>query len=166
MGPVSSGTGSSERLAVTRLLTACPDRPGIVAAVSEFLSARGANIASSSQYSTDPDGGEFLMRIEFQLPRGRLQSRQSFGGFGRSTLGRREGRIEETLGALASAFQPAGGAGEGGLRAGIPIKLADRLAQSLGQSFGALQQTPPSGEAVLFVGLGRQRIEFGQMMPQ
>jgi formyltetrahydrofolate deformylase len=82
MGPVSSDTGSGGRLAVTRLLTACPDRPGIVAAVSEFLSARGANIASSSQYSTDPDGGEFLMRIEFQLPlddAGREELGEAFG---------------------------------------------------------------------------------------
>src|SRR5262245_33710818 len=46
----------------------CPDRPGIVAAVSTFLSARGANIVSSDQHSTDPEGGRFFMRIQFALP--------------------------------------------------------------------------------------------------
>jgi len=48
-----------------RLLIACPDRPGIVAAVSTFLARRGVNITSSAQYSTDPRGGRFLMRLEW-----------------------------------------------------------------------------------------------------
>ncbi len=50
-----------------RLLIACPDRPGIVAAVSQFLFAHGANILSSDQHSTDPQGGQFFMRMEFFL---------------------------------------------------------------------------------------------------
>jgi len=50
-----------------RLLIACPDRPGIVAAVSGFLFERGANIVSSHQYSTDPAGGRFFLRTEFFL---------------------------------------------------------------------------------------------------
>jgi formyltetrahydrofolate deformylase len=50
-----------------RLLIACPDRPGIVAAVSEFLFDFGANIVRSDQYSTDPEGGAFFMRVEFAL---------------------------------------------------------------------------------------------------
>jgi formyltetrahydrofolate deformylase len=50
-----------------RLLIACPDRPGIVAAVSGFLFERGANIVSSHQYSTDPSGGRFFLRTEFFL---------------------------------------------------------------------------------------------------
>jgi formyltetrahydrofolate deformylase len=50
---------------IARLLTSCPDRPGIVAAVAGFLFARGANILSSDQHSTDPSGGRFLMRVEF-----------------------------------------------------------------------------------------------------
>jgi formyltetrahydrofolate deformylase len=49
-----------------RLLVACPDRPGIVAAVASFLHAAGANITSSAQHSTDPMGGRFLMRMEFE----------------------------------------------------------------------------------------------------
>ena len=53
-----------------RLLIACPDRPGIVAAVSGFLFAREANIVSSHQYSSDPSGGRFFMRTEFFLEPG------------------------------------------------------------------------------------------------
>src|ERR1700728_4923520 len=50
-----------------RLLVACADRPGIVAAVSGFLFDRGANIVSSHQYSSDPSGGRFYLRTEFFL---------------------------------------------------------------------------------------------------
>lgn len=50
-----------------RLLIACADRPGIVAAVSGFLFERGANIVSSHQYSSDPTGGRFFLRTEFFL---------------------------------------------------------------------------------------------------
>ncbi len=59
-----------------RLLIACPDRPGIVAAVSGFLFEQGANIVSSHQYSTDPTGGRFFLRTELFLP-GVLESAQS-----------------------------------------------------------------------------------------
>ncbi len=54
-----------------RLLISCPDRPGIVAAVSGFLFAQQANIVSSHQYSSDPSGGRFFLRTEFFLPEGR-----------------------------------------------------------------------------------------------
>lgn len=50
-----------------RLLVACADRPGIVAAVSGFLFEIGANIVSSHQYSSDPSGGRFFLRTEFFL---------------------------------------------------------------------------------------------------
>jgi formyltetrahydrofolate deformylase len=50
-----------------RLLISCPDRHGIVAAVSGFLADRGANIVSSAQYSTDPEGGAFFMRMSFAI---------------------------------------------------------------------------------------------------
>jgi formyltetrahydrofolate deformylase len=49
------------------LLISCPDRPGIVSAVSTFLFQRGANITESAQHSTDPIGGMFFMRTEFHL---------------------------------------------------------------------------------------------------
>ena len=51
-----------------RLLVSCPDQPGIIAAVSRFLFERGANIVHSDQHSTDPSGGLFFLRVEFQLP--------------------------------------------------------------------------------------------------
>ncbi len=51
-----------------RLLISCPDRPGIVAAVSQCLCEQGANIVHSDQHTTDPAGGIFFMRIEFDLP--------------------------------------------------------------------------------------------------
>ncbi|MDT7918982.1 MAG: formyltetrahydrofolate deformylase [Meiothermus sp.] len=51
-----------------RLLITCPDRPGIVAAVSGFLFEHGANITDLDQHSTDPEGGLFFMRLEFQTP--------------------------------------------------------------------------------------------------
>jgi formyltetrahydrofolate deformylase len=52
---------------VARLLVACPDRHGIVAAVSTMLAAAGANIVQSDQYSTDPEGGRFFLRMEIHL---------------------------------------------------------------------------------------------------
>jgi formyltetrahydrofolate deformylase len=51
-----------------RLVIACPDQPGIVASVSQFLFAGGANIVRSDQYSTDSGGGTFFLRQEFTLP--------------------------------------------------------------------------------------------------
>jgi formyltetrahydrofolate deformylase len=51
-----------------RLLVSCPDRPGIVSAVSRFLFDTGANIIRSAQYSTDPSDGTFFLRTEFWLP--------------------------------------------------------------------------------------------------
>ncbi|MFC5531635.1 formyltetrahydrofolate deformylase [Cohnella yongneupensis] len=50
-----------------RMLISCPDRAGIVAAVSQFLYEQGANIVQSDQYTMDPEGGMFFMRIEFDL---------------------------------------------------------------------------------------------------
>jgi formyltetrahydrofolate deformylase len=51
-----------------RLLITCPDRPGIVAAVSSLLYHHGTNITALDQHSTDPEGGTFFMRLEFQTP--------------------------------------------------------------------------------------------------
>jgi formyltetrahydrofolate deformylase len=52
---------------VARLLVSCPDRHGIVATVSAALAAAGANIVSSEQHSTDPEGGSFFLRMEVHL---------------------------------------------------------------------------------------------------
>jgi formyltetrahydrofolate deformylase len=46
----------------------CADQPGIVSAVSSFLFDAGANIVSSGQYTSDPEGGQFFLRMEFTLP--------------------------------------------------------------------------------------------------
>jgi formyltetrahydrofolate deformylase len=53
---------------IARLVVSCPDRPGIVAAISKFLADAGVNIVSSHQYSTDPDDGRFFLRLTFALP--------------------------------------------------------------------------------------------------
>lgn len=41
----------------------CADKPGIVAAVSHFLAENGGSITESSQHS-DPECGDFFMRVE------------------------------------------------------------------------------------------------------
>src|SRR5437660_530677 len=65
---------------MVRLLISCPDRPGIVAAVSQFLFEHGANIVRSDQYSTDPEGGAFFMRVEFAIgPERRTGLAERFG---------------------------------------------------------------------------------------
>lgn len=50
-----------------RMLISCPDQPGIVAEVSQFLHEHGANIVQSDQYTMDPEGGMFFIRVEFDL---------------------------------------------------------------------------------------------------
>ena len=51
------------------LLVRCPDRPGIIAAISAFLFRHGANIIDFDQHSTDDDGGVYFTRLEFQTSR-------------------------------------------------------------------------------------------------
>jgi len=46
------------------LTLACPDRRGIVAAVSGLIAARDGNIVDSQQFG-DPDAGAFFMRVHF-----------------------------------------------------------------------------------------------------
>ncbi|PLT27820.1 formyltetrahydrofolate deformylase [Peribacillus deserti] len=72
-----------------RLLISCKDQPGIVAAVSNFLYEYGANIVQSDQYSIDPEGGLFFMRIEFILP----------------DLKRQEEKLEEAFAAIGNQFR-------------------------------------------------------------
>ena len=50
-----------------RLVVSCRDRQGLIAALSGVLAGLGANIISSNQYSTDPEGGAFFLRLEFHL---------------------------------------------------------------------------------------------------
>ena len=49
------------------LTLSCPDKPGIVYAVSSFLVQHSGNIISSQQYG-EPDGGLFFMRVHFSVP--------------------------------------------------------------------------------------------------
>ncbi len=53
---------------VARLLVSCPDREGIIASLSSALRDAGANIISSDQFSSDPYGGDFSLRMEFYVP--------------------------------------------------------------------------------------------------
>ena len=58
------------------LTLSCPDRPGIVHAVSGFLLERGGNIEEAAQYN-DHDTGLFFMRVRFacgQLTRDDLRT--------------------------------------------------------------------------------------------
>jgi formyltetrahydrofolate deformylase len=47
----------------SRLLLACPDRPGLIAAVSGFLADAGLNIIDADQHSSNE--GRFFMRMVF-----------------------------------------------------------------------------------------------------
>jgi formyltetrahydrofolate deformylase len=53
---------------VARLLVSCRDREGIIASLSEALRDVGANIITSDQFSSDPYGGSFSLRMEFYVP--------------------------------------------------------------------------------------------------
>ncbi len=48
------------------LTLSCPDRPGIVHAVTTFLMRHGGNIMESQQFG-DQRGGRFFMRIDFEV---------------------------------------------------------------------------------------------------
>ena len=83
------GVSWDEHATTGRLLISCPDRPGIVAAVSRFLFEQGANLTDAQQHSTDPTGGAFFMRVEFELPE----------------LMTRGAELEAQFGALAREFR-------------------------------------------------------------
>ncbi|HET7574084.1 MAG TPA: formyltetrahydrofolate deformylase [Solirubrobacterales bacterium] len=51
------------QLLTSRLLLACPDRPGLIAAVSGFLAEAGRNIVDADQHSSRE--GRFFMRMAF-----------------------------------------------------------------------------------------------------
>ena len=59
----------------TRLLLACPDRPGLIARVSGFLADAGLNIVDADQHSTAE--GRFFMRMVFDpVPAGEREELQ------------------------------------------------------------------------------------------
>jgi formyltetrahydrofolate deformylase len=49
------------------LILSCPDRPGIVHAVSGFINAQGGNILESQQFG-DRQSGRFFMRLDVDVP--------------------------------------------------------------------------------------------------
>jgi formyltetrahydrofolate deformylase len=51
---------------ISVLLIKCPDRPGIIAAVSGWIHARGGNILDADQH-TEAVTGAFFMRVAFDL---------------------------------------------------------------------------------------------------
>ncbi|OZF26078.1 formyltetrahydrofolate deformylase [Rhodococcus sp. 14-2483-1-2] len=71
-----------------RLLVTSPDGPGIVAAISGALSELSANIVGLAQHTTDPRGGTFFQRTEFDLP----------------GLGQREDEVREAIGVVAARY--------------------------------------------------------------
>jgi formyltetrahydrofolate deformylase len=76
---------------IGRLVVSCPDRPGIVAALSGLMAELGANITDSQQHSSDPTGGTFTLRLEFLL----------------AGLPTRRAELEQRLTALAGEWQMA-----------------------------------------------------------
>ncbi len=53
------------------LLISCPDQPGIVTTVSNFIFQQGGNIVDSDQH-TDLESGVFFMRLEWELEKFKL----------------------------------------------------------------------------------------------
>jgi formyltetrahydrofolate deformylase len=64
---MSDGGKATVAAETTRLLLACPDRPGLIATVSGFLAEAGLNIVDVDQHSTA--AGRFFMRMVFDSPR-------------------------------------------------------------------------------------------------
>ncbi|MGI8329040.1 formyltetrahydrofolate deformylase [Actinomadura scrupuli] len=77
--------------AVYILTLSCPDRPGIVAAVSGALAERGCNILESQQYG-DAATGRFFMRVQFAGPGRPADAAQAYPG----------GEMDELRGAFAA----------------------------------------------------------------
>ena len=48
------------------LLMHCPDQPGIIAVITEFINTNGGNILYLDQY-VDKENGIFYMRVEWDL---------------------------------------------------------------------------------------------------
>jgi formyltetrahydrofolate deformylase len=53
-------------MATAVLLITCPDRPGLVAGVANFVTGHGGNIVHADQH-TDDATGVFFQRVEFEL---------------------------------------------------------------------------------------------------
>jgi len=63
-----------QEIAILRIQ--CPDRPGIVALISTWVSQHHGNIIRSDQYSTDPSQGQFFMRLEYCFDTSKISKEQ------------------------------------------------------------------------------------------
>lgn len=67
------------------LLFRCRDQKGIIAKISDFIFKQNANIIKADQYTTDPEGGYFFLRVEFTSVSsqvGVVSLRESFNSLG------------------------------------------------------------------------------------
>jgi len=71
----------STRKNIITLLISCPNQPGIVAAVSNFIFQHGGNILESDQYSANQDSSAFFMRISFEEDSFHLSQSELFDTF-------------------------------------------------------------------------------------
>jgi formyltetrahydrofolate deformylase len=63
-----------------RLTISCPDRKGLIAAISSFIAMHDGNILSADQYVSENEaGGTFFMRLEIEGEGFRL-GREEFAG--------------------------------------------------------------------------------------
>jgi formyltetrahydrofolate deformylase len=62
------------------LLISCPDRPGLVHAVAEFVLAANGNVVHAEQH-VDREAGVFFQRVEFELDESRLRGEQVAAAF-------------------------------------------------------------------------------------
>ena len=62
------------------LLISCPDRPGLVHAVAEFVLHQGGNILHAEQH-IDRESGVFFQRVEFDVDASRAQVATAFAPF-------------------------------------------------------------------------------------
>ena len=86
------------------LTLSCPDRPGIVAAVSGLLARRGGNITESQQFG-DRDTGRFFMRVQFTVdPAGSAAPAGPTGSAGPSGSGSLADGMAAALAELAPEF--------------------------------------------------------------
>jgi formyltetrahydrofolate deformylase len=65
-GAGSENSPTPARTHNLRLVIACPDRKGLVAAVSSFFEHHDGNILRIDQYLKPPPGGRFFMRMEVE----------------------------------------------------------------------------------------------------
>ena len=90
------------------LLLQCKDQKGIVARVSDFIFKSTGNIITLDQYSSNPQGGYFFMRVEFiaddkECNTGKLEERlNKVAGYFKAKARLYEKGVPLSMGILAS----------------------------------------------------------------